>query len=158
MERYYAYDFGLKSPIIIDTLEKVITFYNTNIHGQIYNLKDGGETCKISTAKINGLIERLNSGKYSYSNSLVIDKYIYHFIMTDEQREKCIRKPGNLRTKDFYGSGDNLKNIIKIMCEKTFEKTYVWKNTVSEEIQEKDRSEYMIYVQGYLNSNDLIKA
>lgn len=112
MKRYYVYDFCIGSPILIDTKEKTITNYSSNIYGQIYNLDQEHE--KVSKQRINGLIKRLNNRNYR-DNSLVIDRYIYNYIMTEEQRCRCLRSV-SLNEREFIASGDNLKEVIETMC------------------------------------------
>lgn len=124
MKRYYVYDFVCGNPILIDTEEKTVTFYHHNVYGQIYDLKSGGDVVKIGAAKINGLIKRTNNRNYSFSNAFVIDQYIYHFLMSDEQKAKCKSTPWKPSEEKFYGSGDDFNEIIALMCEQTYEKEY----------------------------------
>lgn len=126
MKRYYVYDFVCGDPGLIDTKEKTVTFYHSNVYGQIYDLKKGGNVKKIGAAKINGLIKRTSNGNYSFSNAYVIDQYIYHLLMSDEEKAKCKSTPWKPSEEDFYGSGNNFYEIIALMCEQTYEKEYAW--------------------------------
>lgn len=148
MERYYVYEFVSRNPILVDTKEKTATFYHHNIYGKIYDLKAGGEVLKISSAKINGLIKRLNNGKYNFYNSLVLDKFIYYLLMTDEQKAKCQAIPKSLPSEEFYGSSNNYEEIIAIMCECTFDKGYAWGEESKE--KEKDKEGNKKYYTNYL--------
>lgn len=150
MKHYYVYDFIKGHPIVIDTKEKTITFYHANIYGQIYDLEKGGEKKKISAAKINGLIKRLNGSNYSFKNSYVIDWFIYTFIMTEEQRAKCNQAPTNYNEKDLLGSSDELATVLRLMCEKTYEQEYSW----SAESKERDREKHLAYCYSYLKKLD----
>lgn len=124
MERFYAYDYLIGDPILVDTEEKTLTFFSVNIHGQLYDLESGGDQVKISKAKMNGLIKRLNHPKYSYSNSLAIDPYVFHLLLTEEQREKCKRIASAIKQKELYASGNDYKEVITTMCEKVFDQHY----------------------------------
>ena len=112
MKRYYVYDFVIGSPILIDTKEKTITQYSRNIYNQIYNLDQ--EPTKISRQRISGLIRKTNGRNY-YRNELVIDRYIYHLLMTEEERERCGRS-FYLNENEFITSGDDKREVLEEMC------------------------------------------
>lgn len=112
MKRYYVYNFLIGSPILIDTEERTITKYSSNIYGQIYNLDQ--EHAKVSKQKVNGLIKRLNSRNY-LNKSLVVDRYIYNYIMTAMQRAECERGL-SLNKRDFIASSSDYKEVIEKMC------------------------------------------
>lgn len=137
MKRYYVYDFLIGSPILIDTKDKTVVFYKKNMYGQIYNLDE--EPQKITGHRINGLIKRLN-GYYSFSNSLAIDGYIYHHIMTEDQKNRCQIEADKPREREFITSGDNLKEVIEKMC------IWVFEN----ESSDKENEELKFYYKRYL--------
>lgn len=112
MKRYYVHEFCLDDPILIDTKEKTWTFYKTNIYGQIYNLDEKPK--KVTKQRINGLIKRLNSDRYSSMNGYVVDQYVYNYIMDDEQRSKC--KRSIKLEKELIAAGDNLKEVLEATC------------------------------------------
>lgn len=112
MKRYYVHEFCLDDPILIDTKEKTWTFYKTNIYGQIYNLNEKPK--KVTKQRINGLIRRLNNGKYNSMNGYVVDQYIYNYIMDDEQRSKCNRSIS--LENNLIAAGDDLKEVLEITC------------------------------------------
>lgn len=138
MKRYYVYDFLIGNPILIDTKEKTITYYNSNIYGQIYNLDQEHE--KVSKQRISGLIKRLNSRSYNTLDGYVIDRYIYNYIMTEEQRNKCSRSV-SLNENDFITSGDNYKEVIEKMCIWVYEY-----NNKKEDMDEDLRDYYKSYL------------
>ncbi|MED3830243.1 hypothetical protein P4575_20640 [Priestia megaterium] len=146
MNRYYVYDFVCGNPILIDTVKKEITFYHTNVYGQVYDLKSGGKVVK-GTARINGLIKRTNNSNYSFSNKYVIDQYIYHLLMSDEQKAKCRSIPQKPSEARFYISGDNYNEIISIMCEQTYEQGYAW----GKEKKTKEKPELTAYYKEFLS-------
>lgn len=119
MKRYYVHEFCLDDPILIDTKEKTWTFYKTNIYGQIYNLDEKPK--KVTRQRINGLIRRLNNGKYNSMDGYVVDQYIYNYIMDDKQRSKCNRSI-ELET-ELIASGDDLKEVLEITCKYFLEKS-----------------------------------
>lgn len=119
MKRYYVHEFCLDDPILIDTKEKTWTFYKTNIYGQIYNLDEKPK--KVTKQRINGLIRRLNNGKYNSMDGYVVDQYIYNYIMDDEQRSKCNRSI-ELET-ELIASGDDLKEVLETTCKHFLEKS-----------------------------------
>lgn len=150
MNRYYVYDFVCGDPILIDTVKKTITFYHHNVYGQVCDLKSGGKVVKVGAAKINGLIKRTNNGNYSFSNAYVIDQYIYHFLMSGEQKAKCKSIPWRPSEEDFYGSGDDFNEIIALMCEQTYEKEYAW----GKEKKSKEKPKLTAYYIEYLSKLD----
>jgi len=103
--------FALNDAILIDKKDKTWTFYNTNIYGQIYNLDEKPK--KITKQRINGLIRRLQRF-YDPLSGYVVDQYIYHYIMTDEQKEKC-KYDVSLRDK-LIASGNDLKGVLEETC------------------------------------------
>lgn len=112
MKRYYMHKFLLDDPILIDTKEKTFTFYKTNIYGQIYNLDEKPK--KVTKQRINGLIRRLNNGKYNSMDGYVVDQYVYNYIMDDEQRSKCKRSIS--LEKNLIAAGDDLKEVLEATC------------------------------------------
>ena len=118
MDRYCIYKFCLDNTIVVDTKEKTFTFYKTNLYRQFYNLENA-EVKKVSAAKINGLIKRLNNN-YSLRNSLAVDKFIYEYLMTEEQKEKCNREPSSVSDNNFMCSGNELNKCLYEMCIKKY--------------------------------------
>ena len=127
LNRYKVYSWLLNDIIMIDRKEKTYTFYSTNIHAQVYNLKE--EPKKITTQKINGLIKRLNNN-YSSLDSFVIDKFIFE-VMTEDQKNKC-KKQLNLNNEEYIAMGDNKKEVLKNICKHTFNKEYTLNNKVED--------------------------
>ena len=68
IKRYIAHDFLIGNPVLIDRLEKSMTFYSHNIYGQIYNLKTPKHFA-ISARRISGLIRRTNNFDYSFADN-----------------------------------------------------------------------------------------
>ena len=122
-KRYVAHDFLIGHPVLIDRLEKTMTFYNHNIYGQIYNLKDP-ERHVISANRINGLIRRTNNYDYSFTNSFSVDGYIYKYLMSPEQQAMCGRKPDIPGWNKMITETDDYTGAIKTMCEWVYENEY----------------------------------
>lgn len=78
---------------------------------KIYNLDE--QPKKITKQRINGLIKRLQRYPDPYS-SYVVDQYIYNYIMSEEQRDKC-RYPAELKD-ELIASGNDLKKILTNTC------------------------------------------
>ena len=140
MSRYFIYNYSISSTILIDTIDKTITIYQTNIYGQFYNLKTA-EPKVISNAKISGLIKRLN-GNYSYETAYVTDEYIYKHLMTTEQQERCTSTPYKNSENDFIYSGNNLNECLYNMCIAMYDKE---NRTKTEEFDGKTRTEMLNY-------------
>lgn len=151
MKRYYVYDYVLGNPVLVDRKEKTVVFYNHNIYGQVSNLVSGGDSQKISAAKINGLIKRLNGRNY-FENAYVLDSYIFHLLMTEEQKAKCKRMPTEMKVEDLYGSSDDFSEAITLMCEKVYEKTYAWQ-TGKEERKEELTAYYVDFLKGLTSAS-----
>ena len=122
-KRYVAHDFLVGSPVLVDRVDNTMTFYDHNIHGQIYNLNKP-EHHSIDAKKINGLIRRLNGNNYSFANSFAVDSYIYKYIMTPEQQAMCNRKPEIPSYEKLIVATDDKSEAIKAMCEYVYEHTY----------------------------------
>jgi len=145
MKRYYVHDFLFGNPILLDRHEKICTFYNRNIHGQIYDLENA-KPYKVSGRRITGLIRKLNNHNYSFKNGLVIDRYIYTYFLTDDQRAKCRRTADVLKWDTLIAESDNLHEAVRIMCEWVYENEYC--GTVEEKDQNRER--LMRYCDAYL--------
>lgn len=118
MKRFYVYNYLIGSPILIDTKKKQFIFYKTNIHGQIYNIKDikDEDILKPSKQKINGLIKRANNRNYIFSNNYVIDPYIYNYIMTEEEKGE-IGRDISLNERGFIAAANNVKEVLETTCQ-----------------------------------------
>ena len=123
LRRYVAHDFLIGHPVLIDRLEKTMTFYKHNIYGQIYNLKNP-EHHVIGPKKISGLIRRTNNPDYSFANSFAVDGYIYTYLMTPEQQAMCRKTPSIPGYNEFIAASDDYGGIIRKMCEWVYEHEY----------------------------------
>jgi hypothetical protein len=122
-KRYVAHDFLAGSPVLVDRVDNTVSFYDHNIHGQIYNLNKP-EQHIIDMKKSNGLIRRLNDKNYSFVNSFAADCYIYKYIITPEQQAMCNRKPEIPSYNKLIVTTDDKSEAIKAMCEYVYEHTY----------------------------------
>lgn len=74
----------------------------------------------ISRQKITGLMNRIKKGRMNSSNSFVVDVYIYHLLMSEEQRENCgdTNYYGlDLSRQEFITSGNDFEEVKKNMRE-----------------------------------------
>lgn len=72
----------------------------------------------ISRQKITGLMNRIKKGRMNVYNSYVVDVYVYHLLMSEEQREKCgeINYYGlDISRNEFITSGNNLEEVKENM-------------------------------------------
>jgi len=145
MKRYYVHDFLIGNPILLDRHEKTCAFYNHNIHGQIYDL-ERAERLKVSNRRITGLIRKLNNPNYSFKNGLVIDRYIYTYFLTDDQRAKCRRSADLWNSDTLIAESNDLHETVRVMCEWVYENEYC--GTAEERNQNRER--LMRYCDAYL--------
>jgi|GEM_PF-3259252 hypothetical protein len=152
-KRYVAHDFSIGSPVLVDCVDKTMTFYDHNIHGQIYNLNKPQHHA-INTKKINGLIRRLNGNNYSFANSFSADSYIYKYIMTPEQQARCSRKPEIASYEKLIVATDDKSEAIKAMC------AYVYEHTYPKDLGDKDaeRSRLLQYCDNFLAAMQAAQA
>ena len=122
-KRYIAHGFLSESPVLIDRAKNTMTFYRTNLYGQIYNLNTP-EHYKISNSIINGFIRRTQNLSYNTFSGKAIDPYIYKYIMTLEQQAKCRYKPSIPNWDKFIIATDDKAEAIKAACEFAFENVH----------------------------------
>lgn len=145
MKRYYVHDFLICDPILLDTREKTFTIYQSNAYGRLFNL-ESAERVTMSDQWINRLIRKLNNPNYSPMNSLVINKYIYTYFLTDDQRAQC-RYVSHLSIMDvLIVETDDLFEAVQTMCEWAFEN----KNDRPPEEKENERKLMMKCCADYL--------
>ena len=116
MKRYYLHQFVLDNTILIDTHEKSWTFYNTNIYGQFHNLD--AKSQKVTGQRIAGLRKRLQKQTYYSSDGYVVDQFVYHYFLTEEERNAYFNI--ELRS-ELITSGDSLYEILEMMCKRALE-------------------------------------
>ncbi|GHU58590.1 hypothetical protein FACS1894133_3630 [Clostridia bacterium] len=121
--RYHAYDFLIGSPVLIDREAKTLSLYRNNLNGQIYNLKKPDITV-VDTKMISGLIRRTANENYGFSNSKVIDGFLYAHLMTTEQQERCRRKPEISKQSPKITATDDFTKAVKAMCEWVYDYEY----------------------------------
>lgn len=130
-KRYVVHDFLIGNPVLIDRVDNTMTFYDSNIYGQIYNLKNP-EHYVIDSRRINGLIKRTNNPDYSFANSKAVDGYIYKYILTPEQQAMCRRTPSIPGWNELIITTDSKTEAIKTMCE------YVYEHEFTPQLGDKD--------------------
>lgn len=146
MPRYHVYSILCSEILFIDTEEKKMTVYNSNLFGQLYNLKTGGKDATVTKKRIAGLIRRMKNRNISSTNSYVVDPFIFKYLLTDEQREKCGWTLHISSCNSFICETDDFAEAITEACEWVYDKCYT--GSVSE--KESDRSKYTKYYKDYL--------
>lgn len=121
MERYHVYKWIIDSYILIDKETNNLYFFSTNYKKMMgeYHLENPS-TETISRQKITGLMNRIKKGRMNSSNSFVVDVYIYHLLMSEEQRENCgdTNYYGlDLSRQEFITSGNDFEEVKKNMRE-----------------------------------------
>ena len=146
MPRYHVYSLLLSEILFIDAVEKKMTVYNSNLFGQLYNLKTGGKEAVVSKARIAGLIRRMKNRSFSVSNSYTIDPFIFKFLLTDEQRKECGWTLHISSCNKFICETDDFSEAIKAACEWIYDKCY----TGTESEKASDYEKYTKYYKDYL--------
>ena len=82
-----------------------------------------------------------------YSNGLAIDRYIYTYFLTDDQRAKCRRSADLWKMDTLIAETDSLDEAVRTMCKWAYENQYCG----SAEEKEKDRERLMKYCAAYLD-------
>jgi len=123
-KRYVVHDFLNGSPIFIDRVDNTMTFFDSNIYGQIYNLNNP-EHHVIDSRKINGLTKRTNNPDYNFANSKAVDCYIYKYIMTPEQQALCRKTPYIPGWNELIIMTDSKTEAIKAMCGYVYEHGFI---------------------------------
>jgi len=118
MNKYHVYEWTYNDYILIDTETREVQFFATNYENKMgqYHI-DNPKKSTISKQKISGLIKR--SQKFmDMENSFVIDKYIYHLLMDDEQRGRCGKYNSSIldiKQEKFITSGNDYLSVIQDM-------------------------------------------
>lgn len=146
MPRYHVYALLCSEILFIDTVEKKMTVYNSNLFGQLYNLKTGGKEANISKRRIAGLIRRMKNRNVGPSNSYVIDPFIFKYLLTDEQRKECGWTLHISSCNTFVCESDDYAEAITKACEWVYMKCY----TGSEGERLAEHSKYTKYYKDYL--------
>ena len=100
-----------------------MTFYDRNIYGQIYNLKEP-EHHVVDASKINELIRRMKNRDYNYLTAKVVDGYIYTYLMSPEQQAMCGRKPELHASDKLITASDDYAEAITKMCETVYDEEF----------------------------------
>lgn len=151
MERYHIYSLLSGTALLIDTKLRKISAYHSNLYGQVFDLKDGGDELSPSHARIAGLIRRMKNRSFSLANSYVTDPFIYRYIMTDEQREKCGWELNISCANEMIGKTDSYKEALTKMCEWMYERTFCG----SKSEKDANRIRYTQYYKDYLAETPL---
>lgn len=117
-EKYYIYSFLLDSLMLIDKERKEMTLLRVDSYGRISSIDDNGKVEPKKISKVNGrttsgLVKRLNNN-YSCKNARVVDSYIFHHLMSADDKLKCIVSP-TLDYRSFLCSGDDLEEILNVV-------------------------------------------
>lgn len=144
-KRYVVHDFLVGSPILVDRVDKTLTFYGHNIYGQIYNLANP-DHYEVSAKWINSIISRTNNPGYNFLNSPVVDRYVYQYLMTPEQQARCGCKPEVHKGDELIIMTDSYTEAIKKMCVWVFENSYpdAWGD------KDTERSRLLRYCENFL--------
>ena len=146
MPRYHVYSLLGSEILFVDSEKKTMTVYNSNLYGQLYNLTSGGKEAVVTKARIAGLIRRMKNRSFSLSNSYVVDPFIFHYLMTDEQRKECGWTLHISGLNKLICESDDYKEAITKACE------WVYDNCYSDRASPKDRehSKHTQYYKDYL--------
>lgn len=138
-ERFYAYRFCIDDAILIDREERTISFFKSNIHGQVYNLKSPEiVTSKQIGQKIAGYKRKIKNHTYNMENSYVIDKFLYHFLMTEEDKQEYFHSFWfKLDGPDFIAKGNEKKEVLTTIINNIYEESCSYPK--DEKIEEKER-------------------
>lgn len=120
-KRYYAYNFLIGDVLLlIDTKTKECQFYNTNLGGQIYNLRDTKR--QNLCGKIRGLLTRMKNKSYSLENAYTIDAYLYFHFFTEEQKQLfCTPHGVDKLERDLLAYGNDLFDVLREMAFKVYD-------------------------------------
>lgn len=119
-ERFVVHDFLIGNPILIDRAAMTMTLYSSNSHGQIYNLRTA-RMIQVDQRTIGGLIRRSRQSGYGYEKAKAIDRYLYAYLMTPEQREQCGRNIPIRHNDTLIAATDEYSQAIGTMCEWAYE-------------------------------------
>lgn len=119
MKRYHVYKWTNGKYILIDTKTNETHFYPTNYENKMgaYHLENP-KVEKISKQKVSGLMKRINKGGMNPYNSYAIDCFIYHLLMSEEQRKDCMPVTYfgmDINNQEFLTSGDDFESVTKEM-------------------------------------------
>lgn len=123
MKRYYAHDFLIGGPILVDRKQNTLTYYSCDIFGRLYDL-ERAKSVKVTKQKIQGLLRRLNNPRYSDRTGLAIDRYIYTYLLADGQRAACGHSFYMRISDTLIAAGDSLRDVVWSMCRWAFENKY----------------------------------
>jgi len=135
-KRYIVHAFSLGSPVLIDRVENTMSFYRTNLYGQIYNLQNP-ERLVVGARVINGLIRRTQNPCYNSFSGKAVDGYIYEYLMTPEQQAKCRAEPSIFSWNELIVVTDDKNEAIKAACVFAFENTPTGKSV--DKVADKER-------------------
>ena len=145
MPRYHVYSLLGSEILLIDSEKKSMTVYNSNLYGQLYNLETGGKEAAITKARIAGLIRRMKNRSFSMANSYVIDPFIFHYLLTEEQRNECGWTLHISGINKLICESDDYKEAITNACEWAYDNCY--SDSTS---KDRERSRYTKYYKDYL--------
>jgi hypothetical protein len=118
MERYAVHDFGVGNPILIDRQRNLLVFYTSNLFGQVCNLNKP-RSYVYSAQRIEGLIRRRTGDDY-YKSERAADPYIYTYLMSNEQRLRCLSPLNIAAWNPLIVQTDEFREAITQMCEYVF--------------------------------------
>lgn len=140
--RYYVYDYLINQHfLLIDTEQKQAYLYDTNIYGQIYNIKN--PTIINIKDKLRGFLRRVKNG-YNYATAYVLDKFLFNHFLTEEEQQRINKdylfeiKPTILIT-----CGNDFKSILKEMCLKAYDGE---DRDITENSMHKTREQLLAYI------------
>jgi len=143
--RFIAFDYQVGVPVfavLIDRESKTLAFYHKHWHGQIYNLQK--PVCvEVNSKMKQGLIRR-TQGNYENTQK-ALDGHIYYYLMTQEERDKCINKPCSPYEKKIIET-ENFHEAIRFICEKAYNHNRKDKNDMTDNLR---------YCEDFLKENPL---
>lgn len=139
LERFHAYKFCINDVLLIDREERTLYFFKSNMHGQIYNLESPQiVTSKQVGQKIAGFKRKIKNHSYDMNNGYVIDKYLYHFLMSAEEREAYYHSFWfKMDGPDFVARGNDKKEVLNTLINNMYEEHCSYPE--EDKIKEKER-------------------
>ena len=136
MERYYLYTWLTGHLFVVDRspedlTKRKITYYSTNINGQV-NFKKAEEY--LIKPKLGHILKRMRKPGYN-SNPRVSDSYVYKYLLTPTEKEGLLFKPSESFTAGYLLASDSLEEVHKRMVLWTWQNKSAYKDEKGENLK-----------------------
>lgn len=140
MKRYHLYTWLTGHLFIVDCspedlTKRKITYYSSNIRGQVWFEK--GEEYFIKP-KLGHILRRMRKPGCNSPNARVSDSYVYQYLLTPNEKEGLIFRPRENFSRDYLLASDDLEEIHREMV------LWTWKNKCAYEDESGENLEYAI--------------